>query len=387
VTRKIRVLHVVPYVLSGGVERRRLVLAKHLGDDFEQQLACYTARGPIADELSSLLPLHALSVRGKALLSPKAHLRMHWLLTRWRPDIVHAAIFDGMFWGGLAGWLHRIPVVLLEETSSVGPKEPKERQRSSRAAMAVRALAKRTDGIVGVAPKVRDALLMHQQIPEAKVHLVMNGVSGFDVAPRPEARAERRRLGFDDDAYVLGGVGRMHDHHKRFSDLLRSVRALRDRGRNVCALIVGDGQDLESLKALAGELDLSRHAVFTGRREDRGLFFAMMDAFVLSSATEAAPLSLIEGMMSGRPCIATVVGGVKDIAEHESSALLIPPLSPPAITAAVERLLDDPQLASSLAAAGKERAVRKFSGQRYARDVAKLYHGRLAARRERRRSR
>ena len=376
--RPLRVLHVVPYVLSGGVERRRLTLARHLGDEFEQRLACYTARGPIADALRQELPLRALSVKGKALSNPRAHLRMHRLLATWRPDIVHAAIFDGMMWGGLAAWMHRIKVVLLEETSCPDKSGPAEMRRSSAAMAAVRALAMQTDGIVAVAPKIQEFLVTEQRIPEPKVHLVMNGVAEFALASRETALAERRRLDISDETTVLGGVGRVHDDVKRFSDLLRSVKVLRDRGEDVTALVVGDGGDLPMLKSLARELGIASHAVFTGRREDRGLFFAMMDIFVLSSATEAAPLGLMEAMLSGRPCVATTVGGVKDIAVDGQSALLVPPLSVEAFVAAVQRLLDDSGLADRLAEAAHVRALERFSGKRYAADVAALYHARLA---------
>lgn len=374
----IRVLHVLPFVLAGGVERRRILLADHLGAPFEQQIACLTARGPVYEELKKRgVPIHPLGRRGVGITrDPRAHLRLHRLVRAWRPHILHGAIFEGMVWGGIAGLLHRVPVVLLEETSTPDETAPEGMRRSRKARALIRFIANRSDGIVAVAPRVADYLRGPQGIDPSHVHSVMNGVADFPLAPREEALAERRRLGLSDDSFVIGTVGRVHEKHKRISDFLEAVRRLRAR-YDVRGIVVGDGQDLEPLREKARALGVGEHVVFTGRREDRGLFFAMMDAFVLSAATEAAPLALIEAMMAGRPCVATTVGGVPDIAVDGESALLIPPYRPDLIEARVQRFIEDAVFREKMARGARERAASGFGAQRYAADVRALYVERL----------
>ncbi len=372
----IRVLHVVPFLLSGGVERRRLSLARHLGPEFEQELACFTGRGPIYKELCGEMPVHRLSYRRTTLKDPTAHVLLHALVWAYRPHVLHAAIFDGSVWGGITGLLQRVPVVLLEETSCPDDTAPDDMRRSARSRALIRFLSTRTDGIVAVAPQIERYLLSDQRIPRDRVHMVFNGVADFELAPREEALAERRRLGFDDDAFVLGGVGRMHNRHKRFTDFLEAVHEARQK-HDVRALFIGAGGDLEMLERKAHDLGLEGVTVFAGRREDRHLFFAMMDAFMLSSATEAAPLALIEAMMAGLPCIATTVGGVPDIAQDGVSAILLPPLQPDRLAEAISRIVEDDALRQRLAAGARERASSHFSAERYAGDVRSLYLERL----------
>jgi len=380
--RPIRVLHVLPHVLEGGVERRRVLLAEQLGAELEMRIACLTGRGPVRERIEAAgVPVIEMDRRhGRGVFDPRVHARMHALLLRWRPDIVHGAIFEGMIWGATAGLLQRVPVVLLEETSYPTDDGPAGFRRSRWTRGALRLIAGRSSGVVAVAPRIRDYLIEEQGLAPERVHLVMNGVADFELAAPDAVLAERRRLGFDDDSIVIGSVGRMNDAHKKFSDLLKAARQVRDRGHDVRVLLVGEGHDRPMLEELAAELDLTAHAVFTGRREDRELFFALMDVFVLSSATEAAPLALIEAMMASRPSVATRVGGVEDIAADEENALLVPSNAPTRIADAVERLLVEPGLRDTLAQAARRHAADNLSARRYADDVASLYRRCLASR-------
>lgn len=369
----IRVLHVLPRVLTGGVERRRVTLARKLPDAFEQRVVSLTGRGPILEELRSVgVPTRVLGI--STMKEPRAHLELHRIVRQWRPHIVHGAIFEGMIWGGLAALTHRVPVLLLEETSHPDDNAPAGMRRSARARAAIRFVARRSAGVVAVAPLIGKYLVEQQGIPEHLVHVILNGVAEFDVVDRGSALEERRRLGLPDDAFVVGAVCRMNDAHKRISDLIRAAQRLRDAHPRLRLLLVGDGGDLPKLRELARDLGLEDVVVFAGRREDRHLFFAMMDAFVLSSAVEAAPLGLMEAMLAGLPCVSTTVGGAPDIVAHEDTGLLVPRYRPDRIAESVSRIARDAEFRARLADNAKRYASRHLTGTRYAADVCDLYY-------------
>jgi glycosyltransferase involved in cell wall biosynthesis len=79
-------------------------------------------------------------------------------------------------------------------------------------------------------------------------------------------------------------------------------------------------------------------------------------------------------MAAGRAIVATAVGGVTDLIEHETHGLLIPPGDAPALARAIERLILDPNLAVRLGRAARDRAWQHFSRERQARRYESLYH-------------
>ena len=87
-------------------------------------------------------------------------------------------------------------------------------------------------------------------------------------------------------------------------------------------------------------------------------------------AAEGTSLSLLEAQACGRPVIATAVGGLADLVIEGHNALVIQP-TPAALESAIERLLDDPQLARGLAERGLS-TVRYFSKERWQRQWIEL---------------
>ena len=88
----------------------------------------------------------------------------------------------------------------------------------------------------------------------------------------------------------------------------------------------------------------------------------------------------VEAMASGAPVVATRVGGVPEIVEHERTALLVAPEDPAALAAAIERVLRDPELAARLSAAGRA-AAERFDWTAIAGQYRDIYRRVLASRR------
>jgi glycosyltransferase involved in cell wall biosynthesis len=82
---------------------------------------------------------------------------------------------------------------------------------------------------------------------------------------------------------------------------------------------------------------------------------AAFDVSVLSSRYEGSPLAMMEYMAGASPIVATAVGGVPELIEDGVHGLLVQPCDPPALAAAITRLLDDRELATRLGQAARER--------------------------------
>jgi glycosyltransferase involved in cell wall biosynthesis len=150
------------------------------------------------------------------------------------------------------------------------------------------------------------------------VQTVYNGVV---VASVPEsAAAMRRQLGIPPDAFVLGMVARGRAD-KGWQCAIEAFQHLRTQvaGRPVRLVLVGGSEYLSQLQqAHAAEADI----IFTGRVANSDFFIAGFDVGLLPTyfAAEALPLAIIEYMASGKPTIATRVGGISELVETATGA-------------------------------------------------------------------
>jgi len=94
-------------------------------------------------------------------------------------------------------------------------------------------------------------------------------------------------------------------------------------------------------------------------------------------------VALIEAMAAAKPVVATRVGGVADVVDHERTGLLVPPSDPAALGDAMLRLAGNAAERSSMGAAGRQAVVSRFSTTRLVDDIDRLYATALAQKRDR----
>jgi glycosyltransferase involved in cell wall biosynthesis len=152
------------------------------------------------------------------------------------------------------------------------------------------------------------------------------------------------------------------DGRKGHGTLLKSLRALDDVGGTLRMWIVGDGSERLAAESQAAQLGLGQDRVrFLGRRSDIDRLLNAADFFVLPSDIEGLPLSILEAMAHGLPVIASNVGGIPEIIQHDINGLLFPAGDDAALSAAIRRLATDPALRRRLGNAARERANVTFS--------------------------
>jgi glycosyltransferase involved in cell wall biosynthesis len=138
--------------------------------------------------------------------------------------------------------------------------------------------------------------------------------------------------------------------------LISAIASLRNSGHSVGCVIAGDGPEFQSLISLVEELDLSGLVLFLGYIEQVGAMLSLIDAFVLSSLHEGAPVSIMEAMAAGVPVIATGVDGVNELFTDGQEGYLIPINNPTGIANAVSKLIENPDLCASLGEAASQRS-------------------------------
>ena len=162
-------------------------------------------------------------------------------------------------------------------------------------------------------------------------------------------------------------VGRLIER-KGVSHLIRALGGVRQHTA-ARLIVVGDGPEREGLEQLARDTGVRDAVDFRGRVSDEELrlAYAAADAFVLPSVldarqdTEGLGVVLLEAMNYAVPVIASDIGGITDIVEHERTGLLVPPGNEVALGSALLRVLTDPALSRSLGEGGRRRLLGDFS--------------------------
>ena len=190
-------------------------------------------------------------------------------------------------------------------------------------------------------------------VPQWRARVVGNGTDLSAFGPDPEARAQvRAEWGIGDDELVVGGVGRLVAE-KGIAEFGQAAQKLGGRARFVW---VGP-PDPDKPDAWTDELD---GVQFVGRRDDMAAVYNAFDVFMLPSYREGFSRSGMEAAATGLPLVLSDIRGCREVGRHEQEALLVPSGDAAALTAAVERLLDDPSLRALLGAAARSRALAEF---------------------------
>lgn len=234
-------------------------------------------------------------------------------------------------------------------------------------------LALVTDRFVAVSQRTVDDLVELGIAPVGKFRVIPLGLDLTAMLESTPADGSefRREFGVSEDEVLIVILGRLAPI-KRMQDAIDAFALIAGEHPNARLAIVGDGDEAESLKALARSKDLGERIIFTGFRSDLKAVHAATDIALLTSANEGTPVSLIEAAAAATPIVSTRAGGVPEVVT-DAMGCVVEIEDTEALAAALGRLVADPDLRARMGAAGRERVSERHSAERLYRDIADLY--------------
>jgi len=112
---------------------------------------------------------------------------------------------------------------------------------------------------------------------------------------------------------------------------------------------------------------------FTGFQKDPAPLIEIMDVFMLASLNEGMGRVILEAMVQGKPIIATKVGGIPELVEEGKNGFLVPPQDADALSTAMIKLIEHPELRERMGQQSRAIAGAQFDLNKMVKDIESLY--------------
>lgn len=234
---------------------------------------------------------------------------------------------------------------------------------------------KKMDGLAAVSEEVRQEL--RKRLPGVKCEVIPNGINLQRFCLEKTGNDLRKTFGLVGSDFLIGTIGRLVPE-KGYHYLVAAAKTICRKYPAVKFIFIGDGPLRNDLEKIAAKNGLTDRIHFAGVRGDIPQLLSTMNLFVLPSISEGVPMVLLEAMAAGKPVIATEVGDMPRIIQHNYSGLLIPPQNTEALAAAMEELIQDSAKAQRLALAARQEVENRFSAKQMAGRYIQQYHRALS---------
>jgi glycosyltransferase involved in cell wall biosynthesis len=212
-------------------------------------------------------------------------------------------------------------------------------------------------------------LMLHT--PSSQWHKLVVSRLGVDLTKFARLRSDSENVL---DIQEIVSVGRLVPA-KGQHILLGAFKTLVLEGRNIRLRLLGYGPLREELDETVTRYGIAQRVIFEGSAKPARVAEVLRKAtlFCLPSFAEGIPVALMEAMSMQVPCVSTTISGIPELIRHEVDGVLVPPADEEALTNALRRLLDDPELRSRLGASGRKRVEAQYDLQKSLNNIRDVF--------------
>ncbi len=298
------------------------------------------------------------------LANPTGILRFRRLLNVELPDIIHT---------------HKNRALFFVYLATIGMKRPPwAANRGTVYPLLRNPIAhyihyRHVDCIMAVSNAVKNSL-MDDGICREKVKVVYGSFDPVRFHPQVDRNKLRQKWSITEDTPVIGLVGSLKTPKKGHRFFLKAGKLLMQKRPHLKIVLVGEGNP-NSLQTFAISLGIADRVIFAGFIEDIPGAMAAMDVVVCASLRgEGLTGAVREAMAMARPVVSTDVAGNRELVVPDKTGLLVPPGEPVALAMAVEKVLDNPELAGRYGKSGCHRVNELCAEDVRLAQVEKIYH-------------
>jgi glycosyltransferase involved in cell wall biosynthesis len=366
-----RILHIIHSGAIGGGPQRLYALATHFNQGIWRSSVICSTDGPLATDLHAA----GLNVHTINLATPAQNIASFPRLVRTihtiKPDIIQVYGQYAGFFGGLASqisksWhvVYRAGFPSFYTNWDIG--------RTIRNEIAERVSCWCADKIVCISQTDLNEYIRRRLAAPTKLSMIYNGIdiASFDT---PFDRHEiRRQCQLPVGAPIIAFFGRLSDQ-KGVKYLLQAAPSVLKEYPSCHFLIVGDGPERNSLQHLATQLGINSQTTFFGMRRDIPALMNAVDVVAIPSLFEPFGAICSEAMAAGKAIVTSNIGGLGEQIEDQVTGILVEPRSIMQLSAALIKILSNPETAHQLGVNARARVKTNFSLSQMVDNYRRLY--------------
>jgi glycogen(starch) synthase len=230
------------------------------------------------------------------------------------------------------------------------------------------------DRVIVCSQSMKNEICDHFNLPCDKVDVIPNAIDAAKYQTSVDRGAVRQRYGVGYGEKLILCVGRLVPQ-KGVEYFLRAIPDIAKRYPEAKFVIVGEGWSRDILEAEARASGQNRKIQFTGFASDQEVISLMTsaDVLVVPSIYEPFGIVALEGMATGVPVVASKVGGLSEVIEHDRTGLFVYPRNPASIAWGIDRVLSDPDHAKWLTENAKDKLHKAYSWEAVAMKTVEVY--------------
>ncbi|MCX9082811.1 MAG: glycosyltransferase family 4 protein [Candidatus Methanoperedens sp.] len=358
-----KILHVIDHMGLGGAQT--IIKGIFEKETNNENIFCYSLRNnKIRVEVNHH---NVYSHAGFSKFNIISLFELRTLVKDHNIDILHCHLPKSMFFGYLLKLLFFKNIILIfHEHGSIFQNRWWYRQFIKRT-------QDKVDLYIAISKATQKQLIENAGIKEDEIKILLNFVDLEYFRPQTTNRLEeRRKLGLDDNDFILGFAGR-HIERKGCHDLILALGKLKHL-ENIKLLITGDGPKKKENIKYANKLGLERNIFFLGYIPDIRWLYSIIDCFVIPSHWEPFGLVALEAHATGVPVISSNVEGLNEVVFDAKTGFLFEPKDQEDLAKKIELLYHNEDLRRKIIENGLKSAG-NYSLEKYLMILESIYCG------------
>ncbi|MBD3271883.1 MAG: glycosyltransferase [Elusimicrobia bacterium] len=333
------IIHIITSLNMGGTERFVATIAKHQSLMHPVEVLVLKEQGLIAREIEhNNITVHQC----RTVISLYRHLR------RVRPAIVHTHLFRANIIGRIIGWVAGVPTIISSQRSIDGWKRWWHW-------IIERITLLFADTVIANSYAAKNLLAQKTGFRPHNIHVVHNGFRPSALRNLKPPDVVKNDLGIAEYPMILY-VGRMH--HEKGAHYIPAIIENHIRQRNTDRyVLIGDGPLKHIIFKTIEEKNLSKYVIMLPSMSSSLAFTNACSIFFMPSIEESFSNAVLEAMACTKPVVATDVGGIHELIEHERNGMLVPPHKPESMAEMILHVMDHTGTARNLAKAAYQTAT------------------------------